>query len=95
MLTYSFYEEDTRVEQYAKSLRKRGDSVDVIALRREGLPKFEIVDGAVVHPLIAPWPGLSPQERAENERARAWAYYLRGGGGDPRYFEGERAGDER
>jgi len=59
MLTYSFYEEDTRVEQYAKSLRKRGDSVDVIALRREGLPKFETVDGVNVYRI---------QERVRDER---------------------------
>ena len=56
----------------------------------EDRPKFEIVDGAVVHPLICPWPDLSPSERADAERARAWAYYLRGGGGDPSYFDGER-----
>jgi len=51
-------------------------------------PEFEIVDGAVVHPLIRPWANLSPKERADIERSRAWAYYLRGGGGDPSYFDG-------
>jgi hypothetical protein len=47
----------------------------------EDRPHFEIWDGAVVHPLICPWPGLSPKEKAEIELARAWAVYLRGGGG--------------
>lgn len=45
MLTYSFYEYDTRVQQYANALRKRGDTVDIIALRAEGRPRFETLDG--------------------------------------------------
>jgi hypothetical protein len=61
----------------------------------EDRPKFEIEDGAVVHPLIAPWPGLSPQERADVERAAACAYYLCGGGGVPSYFDGYAAVRER
>ena len=51
-------------------------------------PHFEIVDGAVVHPLIAPYPGLSPTEKAEAEQAALWAYFLRGGGGMPWHYEG-------
>jgi hypothetical protein len=31
--------------------------------------------------------GLSATERADMERARAWACYANGGGGDPRYFD--------
>jgi hypothetical protein len=31
--------------------------------------------------------GLSAKERADIERGQAWAYYLNGGGGDPRYFD--------
>jgi hypothetical protein len=31
--------------------------------------------------------GLSASERADMERGRAWAYYLNGGGGDPKYFD--------
>jgi len=49
MLTYSFYQYDTRVQQYANALRKRGDTVDVIALRPEGRPKIEIMDGVNVY----------------------------------------------
>jgi hypothetical protein len=30
---------------------------------------------------------LSGFERAQNEIAAAWAYYLNGGGGDPRHFD--------
>lgn len=61
----------------------------------EDRPKFQIEDGAVIHPLIARWPGLSPQERADAERGAAWSYYLRGGGGDPSYFDGYAAVRER
>ena len=31
--------------------------------------------------------GLSATERADIEVSRAWAYYARGGGGDPSYFD--------
>jgi hypothetical protein len=31
--------------------------------------------------------GLSAAERADIQRAQAWAYYANGGGGDPRYFD--------
>jgi hypothetical protein len=54
----------------------------------EDRPRFEIIDGAVVHPLIAPRPGLSPTERAEAELAALWAYYRNGGGGMPWHYEG-------
>jgi len=53
----------------------------------EDRPKFEIIDGAVVSPLIAPWPDLSPSERAEAERRALWAYYLNGGSAHPSYFD--------
>ena len=32
---------------------------------------------------------LSPTERADMERGGAWAYYINGGGGEPRYFDYE------
>jgi hypothetical protein len=31
--------------------------------------------------------GLSAVERVDMERGRAWACYINGGGGDPRYFD--------
>jgi len=35
MVAYTFYERDNRVRRYAETLARRGDSVDVIALRSE------------------------------------------------------------
>ena len=49
MVSYSFYEQDNRVMRYAEALAKRGDSVDVIALRKEGFPEYEIVRGVNVY----------------------------------------------
>jgi glycosyltransferase involved in cell wall biosynthesis len=48
MVTYSFYESDTRILQYTRALVERGDSVDVLSLRRDGAPRFEVVDGVRV-----------------------------------------------
>ncbi len=48
MVTYSFYESDSRIMQYAKALTERGDSVDVIALQAEETPKQEVIDGVSV-----------------------------------------------
>ncbi len=67
MLVYAFYESDTRVIQYAKALAQRGDSVDVIALRKETAPRFEILDGVNVHRI---------QRRRVNEKGQL-AYLLR------------------
>lgn len=50
MVVYAFYESDTRVLQYATALAKRGDQVDIVALRRdEKTPEFEILDGVHVY----------------------------------------------
>jgi glycosyltransferase involved in cell wall biosynthesis len=67
MLVYAFYESDTRVLQYAKLLAARGNIVDVIALQREGAPRFEVLDGVNVHRI---------QKRDVNERSR-FAYLFR------------------
>ena len=45
MLTYSFYESDNRVRRYAESLVQRGDSVDIISLRREGQSNYNELNG--------------------------------------------------
>jgi len=45
MVVYAFYETDTRVMQYANALAERGDTVDVLALQREGSPKHEVIHG--------------------------------------------------
>src|SRR5215468_3548071 len=50
MLAYAFYESDTRILQYATALSKRGDTVDVIALRRgQEMPPFEVLNGVNVY----------------------------------------------
>lgn len=49
MVVYSFYETDNRVMRYAEALAKRGDSVDVIALRKEGTPRYEKIRGVNVY----------------------------------------------
>jgi len=67
MLVYAFYESDTRVLQYAKVLAERGDSVDVFAIRREGTPSFEVMDGVEVYRI---------QRRKVNERGR-FGYLVR------------------
>jgi len=67
MLTYSFYESDARVQQYANALIKRGEQVDVIALRRDGMPKHEVIDGVSVYRI---------QPRTRNEQNQI-AYLFR------------------
>lgn len=59
MVSYSFYESDTRVIQYASALAERGDTVDVYALRRPGQSKFECWKGVNLYRV---------QERTVNER---------------------------
>ena len=46
MLVYSFYENDNRVLRYAETLIKRGDQVDVVALRRKGQSRRDQLRGA-------------------------------------------------
>lgn len=54
MLAYAFYESDTRILQYATALAKRGDTVDVIALRRDAsVPEFETLNGVNVYRIQA------------------------------------------
>jgi glycosyltransferase involved in cell wall biosynthesis len=48
MVAYTFYELDNRVMRYAETLAKRGDRVDVFALRREGTPVEESLHGVRV-----------------------------------------------
>ena len=48
MLAYSFYENDARIKQYATALVERGDTVDVIALRRPGQPTHSVMNGVNV-----------------------------------------------
>ena len=59
MLAYTFYETDNRVRRYAEALAKRGDYVDVIALRRPSQERLTIIKNVHVHRI---------QKRAKNER---------------------------
>lgn len=59
ILVYSFYEFDTRIQQYSRALLARGDEVDVIALRQLDQDAFGTVEGANVYRI---------QERQVNER---------------------------
>ncbi|MGO8697107.1 MAG: glycosyltransferase [Limisphaerales bacterium] len=46
MICYSYYETDNRVLRYAEELARRGDAVDVLALRRDNnQPKVETLNG--------------------------------------------------
>lgn len=67
MLSYSFYETDARIKQYAAALVERGDTVDVIALRQPGHPVRASFDGVNVFRI---------QIRKVNERG-ALTYLLR------------------
>ncbi len=58
-VVYSFYDTDYRVRRYATSLSRRGDHVDVIALRREAQSRDEVIDGCHVSRL---------QTRSKDER---------------------------
>lgn len=66
MIAYAFYEGNARIQQYATSLAKRGDAVDVIALRREGDPRHLVVDGVNVYGI---------QSRIVNEKTRLTYLY--------------------
>lgn len=61
LITYSFYERDTRVLRYGEALAQRGDEVEVLALRAgEQTPREEMISGCHVTRL---------QMRAINERS--------------------------
>lgn len=48
MMAYAFYDTDNRIIRYAETLLRRGDAVDVIALRREGQPSCETINNVRV-----------------------------------------------
>lgn len=61
MLAYTQYESDNRVIRYAETLVKRGDRVDVIALRQNNNSHYETINGVNVYRL---------QERVFNEKGK-------------------------
>jgi glycosyltransferase involved in cell wall biosynthesis len=48
MVAYTRYESDNRVRRYAEALAKRGDRVDVVALRQEGQAASDVINGVHV-----------------------------------------------
>jgi glycosyltransferase involved in cell wall biosynthesis len=48
MVAYTRYESDNRVRRYAEALAKRGDRVDVVALRQEGQAASDVINGVRV-----------------------------------------------
>jgi len=66
MVAYAFYEGNARIQQYATALAKRGDAVDVIALRREGEARHRIANGVNVYGI---------QTRIINEKSRLTYLY--------------------
>ncbi len=74
MAAYAFYDSDNRIIRYAETLARRGDEVEVIALRRPGQPRTGFRNGVRI---------LRIQQRERNERktlaylARLTAFLLR------------------
>jgi glycosyltransferase involved in cell wall biosynthesis len=67
MLVYSFYESDNRVMRYAETLARRGDHVDVVALKKEDTAPYEIIRGVHVFRI---------QKRLVDEKGRS-SYLLK------------------
>lgn len=67
MIAYAFYEGNARIQQYATALAKRGDRVDVIALRGVGEPRHRVSEGVQVYGI---------QRRALDEKSR-WTFLYR------------------
>ena len=67
MPAYTFYETDNRVRRYAETLVRRGDAVDVVALRRDNNQRFEKINGVNVYKV---------QKRKRNEKSPL-AYFFK------------------
>ena len=61
MVAYTFFENDNRVKRYAETLKRHGAEVDVIALRREGMPCHSVIDGVNIYRI---------QNRSINEKGK-------------------------
>lgn len=51
MISYSQYEDDSRIHRYARSLIKRGHQVDMIGLGSKEQPKKGVFDGVTLYRL--------------------------------------------
>jgi glycosyltransferase involved in cell wall biosynthesis len=69
MLAYTYYELDNRVKRYAETLLKRGDHVDVVALKRNGQPEAETINGVQLYRI---------QNRVINETSKITYLYKLG-----------------
>ena len=67
MVAYTFYDSDNRVKRYAESLARRGDHVDVIALRRDNQSGYTFYKGVHVYRI---------QRRVVNENHKL-TYFIR------------------
>jgi glycosyltransferase involved in cell wall biosynthesis len=67
MVAYSYYERDNRVRRYAETLARRGDTVDVISLRREDQTGYDEINGVRVYRI---------QSREVNEKGKL-SYFWR------------------
>jgi glycosyltransferase involved in cell wall biosynthesis len=67
VLAYAFYENDLRVLRYAEALARRGDQVDVIALRYPGLDAHGVINGVRLYRI---------QGRIKNEKNK-FSYFYR------------------
>lgn len=67
MLAYTYYESDNRVRRYAEALVKRGDHVDVIALRQKGQTYRDTINGVNLYRI---------QRRVINEKNKV-AYLIK------------------
>lgn len=66
MVSYSAYESDNRVMRYAEALAARGDSVDIVAIKKDDrVPDTERIKGVRVHRL---------QSRSNKNQQRRGAY---------------------
>ena len=61
MLAYTIYEFDSRVKRYAETLAKRGDHVDVIALKQNGQADYAKINNVNLYRI---------QKRVINERSK-------------------------
>jgi len=61
VVAYTFYEADFRVIRYAEALSKRGNHVDVIALKKPGTDFHEVINGVNVYRI---------QKRIINEKGK-------------------------
>ena len=68
MLAFTDYESDGRIIRYAKTLAKRGDTVDVIACTQEGEPLgVSNFDGVTLHKIF---------RRKQNRKGGAFSHFI-------------------